>query len=412
MILTRAPKKLFIYSFSRIALFTKINAKSVSMTKISTKILTSYRVIFLTAGGSKMSTAFPTLLRQMSALGATDMFLSRGKSATYRINGKLTTTEGDGLTEEDLDLICAGVTSEEQNQRFRDQLELNISYKAAGIGRFRISIFRQMQNTSMVVRAIPSSIPTPEDLGLPPIVTELAAKKRGLILIVGPSGSGKSTSLASLINQRAKETASHIITIEDPIEYIINHGDSVINQREIGIDTHSFHNALESALRQSPDVLCIGEIRSKDTMDHALMFVDSGHFCMATLHANNATQAIERILNFFPENKRDQILLGLSMNLRAIIAQQLVPDIEGNLTAVFELLQASPRISDLIENGDFAGMRESMEKDTSDMLSLDQSLFNLYSKKIISAQTAMEYANSYRDMRLKMRLTNTAPSLV
>jgi len=359
-----------------------------------------------------MSTAFPTLLRQMSALGATDMFLSRGKSATYRINGKLTTTEGDGLTEEDLDLICAGVTSEEQNQRFRDQLELNISYKAAGIGRFRISIFRQMQNTSMVVRAIPSSIPTPEDLGLPPIVTELAAKKRGLILIVGPSGSGKSTSLASLINQRAKETASHIITIEDPIEYIINHGDSVINQREIGIDTHSFHNALESALRQSPDVLCIGEIRSKDTMDHALMFVDSGHFCMATLHANNATQAIERILNFFPENKRDQILLGLSMNLRAIIAQQLVPDIEGNLTAVFELLQASPRISDLIENGDFAGMRESMEKDTSDMLSLDQSLFNLYSKKIISAQTAMEYANSYRDMRLKMRLTNTAPSLV
>ncbi|MDH3327411.1 MAG: ATPase, T2SS/T4P/T4SS family, partial [Gammaproteobacteria bacterium] len=241
---------------------------------------------------------------------------------------------------------------------------------------------------------------------------DLTAKKRGLILIVGPSGSGKSTSMASLINQRAQYTASHIITIEDPIEYIINHGESVVNQREVGVDTHSFHSALESALRQSPDALCIGEIRSKDTMEHALMFVDSGHFCMATLHANNTTQAIERILNFFPENKRDQILLGLSMNLKAIISQQLVPNLEGKLVAVFELLQASPRISDLIENADFAGMREVMEKDTSDMLTLDQSLFNLYENKIINSQTAMEYASSYSDMRLKMRLSNVASSLV
>jgi len=360
-----------------------------------------------------MSTSFPTLLRQMKALGATDMFLSKGKSATYRINGKITSTEGPGLTEDDLDLICVGIMPDEQHQRFLDELELNISYKAIGIGRFRISIFRQMQHTSMVIRAIPSSIPSPEELGLPDEVTDLTAKKRGLILLVGPSGSGKSTSMASLINRRAHDIASHIITIEDPIEYILEHGDSVINQREIGIDTHSFHNALESALRQSPDVLCIGEIRSKDTMEHALMFVDSGHFCIATLHANNATQAIERILNFFPENKRDQILLGLSMNLRAIVAQQLVPDVEGKLTAVFELLQTSPRISDLIENGDFAGMRESIEKDTtSGMLSLDQSLYKLYESNIITGETAMEYASSYRDMRLKMRLSNAASSLV
>ena len=359
-----------------------------------------------------MSTSFPTLLRQMKALGATDMFLSRGKPATYRINGKITTTEGSGLTEEDLELICVGIMSEEQYQRFNEQLELNISYKAVGIGRFRVSVFRQMQNTSLVVRAIPSNIPAPSELGLPPAVTSLTSKKRGLILIVGPSGSGKSTSMASLVNERAQETASHIITIEDPIEYIIKHGNSVINQREIGVDTHSFHNALESALRQSPDVLCIGEIRSRDTMDHALMFVDSGHFCMATLHANNATQAIERILNFFPENKRDQILLGLSMNLRAIVAQQLVPNLKGNLTAVFELLQVSPRIADQIEQGDFAGMRDSMEKDTSDMLSLDQSLYNLYLNRVISAEVAMEYASSYRDMRLRMRLSNSTPSLV
>ena len=360
-----------------------------------------------------MSTSFPTLLRQMKALGATDMFLTESKSASYRINGKITSTEGDKLTTEDLDLICAGIMPEEQYERFQSQLELNISYKAGGIGRFRISVFRQMQNTSLVVRAIPASIPTPEELGLPKAIFNLTAKKRGLILLVGPSGSGKSTSMASLVNQRAQDIPSHIITIEDPIEYIIDQGDSVINQREIGVDTHSFHNALESALRQSPDVLCIGEIRSKDTMEHALMFVDSGHFCIATLHANNATQAIERILGFFPENKREQILIGLSMNLSAIVAQQLIPSVDGNLTAVFELLQSSPRVSDLIEAGDFAGLRESMAKDTtSGMLSLDQSLYKLYEDKIINSETAMEYASSYRDMRLKMRLSNAASSLV
>jgi len=360
-----------------------------------------------------MSTSFPTLLRQMKALGATDMFLSKGKPATYRINGQITSSEGPGLSTEDLDLICAGILPDDQHERFLENLELNASYKAVGIGRFRISVFKQMQNTSMVIRAIPSSIPPPSELGLPDAVTSLTSKKRGLILLVGPSGSGKSTSMASLLNQRAKNVASHIITIEDPIEYIISHGDSVINQREIGVDTHSFHAALESALRQSPDVLGIGEIRTRDTMEHALMFVDSGHFCMATLHANNATQAIERILNFFPENKRDQILLGLSMNLSAIVAQQLVPDVEGNLTAVFEILHTSPRVSDLIEQGDFKGMRDSMEKDTtSGMLSLDQSLFNLYQKKIITSDTAMEYASSYRDMRLRMRLSNAATSLI
>lgn len=360
-----------------------------------------------------MSLSFPTLLRQMSALGASDMFMCSGKPPTYRINGKIASSDGPKLSDDDIDLICVGIMPEKQHARFEEELEINISYKAAGIGRFRISIFKQMQHTSMVIRAIPSTIQSPDVLGLPSEVVSLSKKKRGLILIVGPSGSGKSTSMASLINKRAENIPSHIITIEDPIEYILSHGDSIINQREIGVDTHSFHIALESALRQSPDVLGIGEIRSRDTMEHALMFVDSGHFCMATLHANNATQAIERILNFFPENKRDQILLGLSMNLSAIIAQQLVPDVEGKLTAVFELLNNSPRVSDLIENGDFSGMRESMEKDTtSGMLSLDQSLFNLYEQKIISSETAMEYASSYRDMRLKMRLSNAVSTLV
>ncbi len=360
-----------------------------------------------------MNTSFPTLLRQMNALGATDMFLSQGKPASYRINGKLTPSQGDNLAANDIDLICAGIMPDEQYKRFQKELELNISYKANGIGRFRINVFRQMQNTSMVVRSIPANVPTPEELGLPPAIANLITKKRGLILLVGPSGSGKSTSMASLVNLRAQQTPSHIITIEDPIEYILTPGDSVVNQREIGVDTHSFHNALESALRQSPDVLCIGEIRTRDTMEHALKFVDSGHFCIATLHASSATQAIERILGFFPEDKRDQTLLGLSMNLSGIISQQLIPDLNDSITVVFELLRTSPRINDLIEAGDFAGMREFMEKDTtSGTLSLDQSLYKLYEEKIISAETAIEYAISYRDMRLKMRLSNAAPSLV
>jgi len=360
-----------------------------------------------------MSSSFHALLRQMNALGASDMFLTQGKPASYRINGKLTATNGEQLTTEDLDLICAGIMPDDQYERFQKELELNISYKANGIGRFRISVFKQRQNTSMVVRAIPESVPTLAELGLPSAITALTTKKRGLILLVGPSGSGKSTSMAALVNQRAQEVSSHIITIEDPIEYILDAKYSIINQREIGVDTHSVHNALESALRQSPDVLCIGEIRSRDTMEHALMFVDSGHFCIATLHANNATQAIERILGFFPEHKREQILLGLSMNLSAIIAQQLIPDLNGGLTAVFELLQTSPRICDLIESGDFAGMREFMEKDTtSGTLSLDQSLYKLYEDNKISRDTAIDYASSYRDMRLKMRLSNAVSNLV
>ena len=359
-----------------------------------------------------MSDSFPTLLRQMNALGATDLFLCKGKPPAYRINGKITQSDADKLSSDNLELFAIGIMNEEIHQRFLEELEINLSYKAAGIGRFRISVFCQQQNISMVIRAIPSHIPTPAELSIPPELANLITQKRGLILIVGPSGSGKSTSLASLLDQRNKQESSHIIIIEDPIEYILEHKQSIINQREVGVDTKSYHAALESALRQSPDVLGIGEIRNRDTMEQAIAFADSGHLCIATLHANNSAQAIERILNLFPEAKQEQVLLSLSMHIRAIMAQQLVPNVEGKLVAVFELLQNSSHMSDLIQQGDFSGMRAFMDKDHhSGMATMDQSLYNLYLKKVISAHTALEYAHAYRDLRLKMRLSSASTQL-
>jgi len=360
-----------------------------------------------------MSNSFPALLRQMNALGATDLFLSKGKAPSYRINGKIIQSDSQPLNSDDLELFAIGIMSEDIYQRFLEDLEINISYKSVGIGRFRINVFYQRQNISMVIRAIASHIPTPSELGIPPSATKLIMQKRGLILIVGPSGSGKSTSLASLLDQRNEHDSSHIIVIEDPIEYVLEHKQSIVNQREVGVDTKSFHTALESALRQSPDVLGIGEIRNRDTMEQAIAFADSGHLCIASLHANNAVQAIDRILNLFPDTKHEQVLLSLSMHIRAIIAQQLVPNINEKLVAVFELLHNSSHMSDLIKKGNFSGMQDFMNKESAtDMATMDQSLYNLFIQKTITRETALEYALSYRDMRLKMRLSSTNTQLV
>ena len=360
-----------------------------------------------------MSSSFPALLRQMNALGATDLFLTMGKPPAYRINGKIVQSEAEPLNTDNLELFAIGIMNEETYQRFLQDLEINISYKAAGIGRFRISVFCQRQNISMVIRSIASHIPTPSELGIPKSIAKSIMQKRGLILIVGPSGSGKSTSLASLLDQRNEHDAAHIIMIEDPIEYVLEHKKSIINQREIGVDTKSYHVALESALRQSPDVLGIGEIRNRDTIEQAIAFADSGHLCIASLHANNAVQAIDRILNMFPDTKREQILLSLSMHIRTIMAQQLVPDVNGKLIAVFELLQNSSHMSDLIQKGNFAGMQDLMTKDgATETTTMDQSLYDLYLQKIISGETALEYAHAYRDMRLKMRLSSANTQLV
>jgi twitching motility protein PilU len=349
----------------------------------------------------------------MQSLGATDLFLTRGKSPAFRINGRITNTEGQSLTSSNLETLARAVIPDQFFNQFEEDLELSFCITRSGVGRFRISMFRQRGDIAMVVRSIPAAIPSMESLGIPKILRNIVMQRRGLILLVGPTGTGKSTTLASLLDYRNHNDAAHIITLEDPIEYVIEHRQSVVNQREIGLDTKSYHQALTSALRQSPDVMAIGEIRTREAMEHAILFADIGHLCIATLHANNASQAFERIVNMFPENKREQILLSLSLHIRAVVSQQLVPNTNGQLTGCFELMTATPRVSELIRQADFEGLADAMEKGASSgMQTMDQCLYSLYENGDISPETALEYANSYRNMRLKMRLASSTPSVV
>ena len=357
-------------------------------------------------GRNTMSDSFRSMLTQMDNLGATDLYLSADQTPVYRINGKLSGLGGNKLNGENLKLLAFGIMNNTQTQQYEQELEVNMSYEVSRIGRFRVSLFSQKQQPALVIRRIPHEIPKPSDLGIPQQVLETIHLRRGLILITGPSGAGKSTSFSSMLQDRSEFESSHIITFEDPIEYVLQHKQSVVNQREIGVDTKSKHQAMENALRQTPDVIGIGEIRSLDSLEQAISFADSGHLCIATIHANNASQTIERILNMFPKEKSEQILLSLSLHLNAIMAQQLVPNKNGQLVAAFEVLLNTPRMSDLIRNGNIQEMTEHVERESnSGMQSMDQSLYELYRNGTISAETALEYANSYRNMRLKMRLS-------
>lgn len=360
-----------------------------------------------------MSESFRNMLAQMNTLGATDLYLSANQAPAYRINGKLNCLGENKLSGDNLNLLVYGIMNESQTQQFEEELEVNISYEIPRAGRFRVSIFSQKQQPALVIRRIPHMIPKPAELGIPDQVQETIHNRRGLILIAGPSGAGKSTTFASLLQQRSETESSHIITFEDPIEYVLPHNRSIVNQREIGVDTKSKHQAMENALRQTPDVIGIGEIRSLDTLEQAISFADSGHLCIATIHANNASQTVERILNMYPKEKREQILLSLSLHIKAIIGQQLVPNKNGELVAAIEILLNTPRMSDLIRNGNIHDMNEHMEREmTAGMQSMDQALYNLYRNGTISPETALEYAKSYRDMRLKMRLSSVNTNLV
>ena len=297
------------------------------------------------------------------------------------------------------------VMQDEQFQAFSSEHEISLGFSIPELGRFRFNIFRQQRDISVVVRAIPEKVPDYETLGLPEILKNIVMLKRGLVLVVGPSGSGKSTTLAAMIDYRNSNTLSHIITIEEPIEYIFEHRQSVINQREVGVDTHSYHNALINALRQSPDVLMVGEIREQRIMDDVIEFSDTGHLCLATLHANNASQAFERIINMFPEEQRDALCGTLASNIQAVISQRLVPTLDGKRTAAVELLIGTARVRDLIRRRDFGVLAEVMEKDANNgMRIMDQSLFELYKTDKISADTALQFADSVSNLRLKMRL--------
>ena len=323
-----------------------------------------------------------------------------------KIHGRMTPVTKDSLSPDQCRALVLGVMTDEQRQEFQQKRECNFALSARGIGRFRVSAFYQRNLVGMVLRRIEVNIPTVEQLRLPEIIKKLAMTKRGLVIFVGATGTGKSTSLAAMIGHRNKNSAGHIISIEDPIEYIHQHQGCIVTQREVGIDTESFEVALKNTLRQAPDVIMIGEIRSRDTMEHALAFAETGHLCLATLHANNANQALDRIIHFFPADRHSQTWMDLSLNLKGIVAQQLVPTIDGQgRRAVIEVLLNTPLATDLIRKGEVHELKALMKKSGElGMQTFDQSLYNLYRDGEISYEAALAHADSANDLRLMIKL--------
>lgn len=349
---------------------------------------------------------FESLLKLMVHKNASDLFITAGVAPSLKINGKIGPVTQATLTPIQAKEIVFGIMSPAQKEDFIRESECNFAISASGIGRFRVSAFMQRNNAGMVLRKIETTIPTMESLGLPPILKELAMTKRGLIMFVGATGSGKSSSLASMIGFRNKNSTGHIITIEDPIEFIHHHEGCIVTQREVGLDTVSFEMALKNTLRQAPDVILIGEIRTRETMDHAIAFAETGHLCLATLHANNANQAMDRIINFFPDERRNQLLMDLSLNTRAFVAQQLIPTPDGKSRVLSaEIMINSPLMADLIRKGEIHKMKSLMAKSTNmGMQTFDQSLFELYKTDKITYEDAINYADSANELRLMIKL--------
>lgn len=355
------------------------------------------------AGGLHMD--LKTLLKALVQHGGSDLYLTTGAPPSAKIHGKLHHLGKEILEPGVVRDVAYDVMDDAQIRDFETKPEMNLAIAEAGIGRFRVNIFKQRHEISMVIRAITDDIPSLDSLGLPPIVKRLVMQKRGLILFVGATGSGKSTSLASLIDHRNANSAGHIITIEDPVEFVHSHKKSIINQREVGVDTDSYQDALENTLRQAPDVILIGEVRTRDTMEHALTFSETGHLCLSTLHANNANQALDRIINFFPEERHKQLLLDLSLNLIAIVSQRLVPTVDGKRAAAVEVMLVTPRARDLIRKGAISELKEMMEKSANEgMQTFDMSLLQLYNQGLISQEEALKNADSANNLRLKITL--------
>lgn len=344
-------------------------------------------------------------LEKMVAQKASDMFVTAGMPVAAKINGELLPIDDAPLTDATSLKLVLSAMNDKQQQEFMTSKECNFAI-ANELGRFRISAFWQRDCAGMVIRRIVTDIPNVDDLGLPPIMKEVIMSKRGLVLFVGGTGTGKSTSLAALLGYRNRHAKGHILTIEDPIEFVHDHHKSLITQREVGIDTESFEAALKSSLRQAPDVILIGEIRSQDTMEYALSFAETGHLCIATLHANNANQAIDRILHLVPSELHDKLKFDLSLNLRGIVAQQLVPTADGfGRVAAIEVLLNSPLIADLIARGDFGEIKAVMTKSRElGMQTFDQALYDLYQSGRISYADALHHADSPNDLRLMIKL--------
>ncbi|MGM0422146.1 MAG: PilT/PilU family type 4a pilus ATPase [Pseudomonadota bacterium] len=354
-----------------------------------------------------VTSAIYNYLGQMIEQKATDLYLTVGVPATLRRENGLKKISETELSDEDIDHMLAEVLTSRQRREFETNFELNIALDMGERGRFRINVLRQRQHNAMVIRRITSEIPNFAELNLPPLVEKLSMSRRGLILVTGVTSSGKSTSLASMIDYRNQHKAGHIITIEDPVEYYHAHKKSIVTQREVGIDTASYNVALKNALRQKPDVILIGEIRDAEVMEQAISAAETGHLCLATLHTNNAPQAIERIINFFPEDRQQQIRIALSLNLRAVIAQRLVNRTDDSLALALEIMLNEALIKELILKGETGKIREVMVQNASiGMKTFDQSLLDLYKSGQISEDTAVAEADIPADMRMKLRQTN------
>ena len=346
------------------------------------------------------------LLRLMLSKKGSDLFITAEFPPAMKLDGKMTPVMDQKLTAQHTADLVRAMMNDKQAAEFEATKECNFAIAPSGIGRFRVNCFVQQGKIGMVLRTITTAIPKIEDLGLPPVLKDVVMNKRGLVIMVGGTGSGKSTTLAAMIGYRNNNSYGHIITIEDPVEYVHPHINCLITQREVGVDTASWEAALHNTLRQAPDVILIGEIRSRETMEHAVAFAETGHLCMGTLHANSANQALDRIINFFPEERRAQLLMDLSLNLKALVSQRLIPLKEGKgRTAAIEIMLNSPLIADLIFKGEVHEIKEIMKKSRElGMQTFDQALFDLYEEGKISYEDALRNADSVNDLRLNIKL--------
>ncbi len=348
---------------------------------------------------------FKDYLKIMVMKEASDLYLTTGAPPSAKIQGILTPLEQTPVPPGRVKEIAYELMDQDQIRAFEQKPEMNLAISEPGVGRFRVNIFKQRNQVAMVVRAIKMQIPNCDQLNLPPILKKVIMQKRGLLLFVGGTGSGKSTSLASLIDYRNANSAGHIITIEDPIEFVHQHKKSIVNQREVGVDTESFEDALKNTLRQAPDVILIGEIRDRETMEHAIAFAETGHLAISTLHANSSNQALDRIINFFPEERRNQLLMDLSLNVRGIISQRLVPTIDGKRTVAVEILLGTPLICDLILKGEVNNIKEVMQKSENlGMQTFDAALYHLFRDGKITLEEALRNADSQNNLRLRISL--------
>ncbi len=350
---------------------------------------------------------FNTLLKMMVEKNASDLFITAGMPASLKVHGKIVPVTPTPLNAEQTRAIAYSIMDAKQRAEFDKTQECNFAINPPGVGRFRVNVFVQQQRVGLVLRKIETKIPNFEELRLPPILQDIAMTKRGLVIFVGGTGCGKSTSLAAMVGYRNENSSGHIITVEDPIEFVHQHKGCIITQREVGVDTESYEVALKNTLRQAPDVILVGEIRARETMEHAIAFAETGHLCLSTLHATNANQAMDRIINFFPEDRRAQLLMDLSLNLKAVIAQRLVPakDGKGRRVAV-EILINTPLVSDLILEGEAHELKALMARSNeAGMKTFDQALFDLYKAGEISCEEAIHNADSHNELRLMIKLS-------